>query len=113
MAKLMEDFIVKERRKRSSSLYERARKYLTLLALLVVSLYVSDVLGSDLIVPFFMRFATVSSAIILGLILVIVVDSVVFHEFNTAEEIKKGNTAVALFVVGLLAVVVTSMVFGF
>lgn len=89
------------------------KKHVYLSALLMGSLFMSGLHNSLLLNAVSMRFFEVLTSVALGLIVVDLVDLIVFPHYQTSEEIAKGNLAAAIAYIGLMAIVVFSLVFGF
>ena len=66
-----------------------------------------------LLVAFLTRFAMLCLSTAVGVTIYDIVDHTVLGAYNTAEELKKGNIAIAIMASVLIAVLIVAMVFGF
>ena len=89
------------------------KRYAYLGAATAVCMLLAGLTDPDLIIAYTARFATIGIALVFGLVAVDLIDHCMFPAYDTQQELKNGNVAVAIFTALLLAAILVCVVFGF
>ena len=89
------------------------KRYAYLGSATVVCMCLGGLTDFDLIRAYVARFATIGFGVVYGLVMVDLIDHCLFPAYDTEQELKNGNLAVALFNSLLLVTILVCVVFGF